>query len=88
MIAALSHSGCRYNLHSDDTSAAYCSAHLKSDSLNTTTFNSLAKGTTSGRGDLNFFGDKQIQSQVPLSGCAPEVSILVSNPFSFSALVH
>src|SRR5947208_2455023 len=86
-IAALLHSGCKYNLHSRETIAAYCSAHLKSDWLNMIIFNSFANGTTAGRGALNFLGDKQIQSQVPLRGCEPEVSIFVSNPFSFKARV-
>src|SRR5438067_2408198 len=52
-----------------------------------TTFNSFAKGTTSCSGALNFFGDKQIQSQVPLNGCEPDVSILASNPLSLNVAV-
>src|SRR5665647_1959447 len=86
-MGALSHSGCKNNLHCGETIAAYCSAHRKSDWLKITTFNSFANGTTSGRGALNFLGDRQIQSQAPLNGCAPDVSILVSNPFSFNAAV-
>ena len=46
-----------------ETSAAYFSAHSKSDLLKMTTFNSFASGKISGNGALNFFGDRQIQSQ-------------------------
>ena len=74
---ALSHSGCRYNLQSAETKAAYFSAQAKSELLKTTIFNSLANGKIPGRGALNFLGDKQIQSQCPLKGEEPEVSIFL-----------
>src|SRR4051812_43378364 len=79
-IGDLLHSGCRNNLQAGETRAAYFSAHSKSLLLKITTFNSLASGKISGRGALNFLGDKQIQSQEPLTGQAPEVSILVAKP--------
>src|SRR5690606_2514313 len=85
--AALSHSGCRYSLQPEDTCAAYFSAHSKSDLLKITTFSSLASGRFSDSGALNFLGDKQTQSQSPVNGCAPEVSILVCNPAAFNDLV-
>src|SRR6266487_6927690 len=80
ICAALSHSGCKYNLQEDETSAAYFSAHAKSDLLKMITFNSFAFGKISGNGALNFLGDKQIQLHLPLNGYAPEVSICVFKP--------
>ncbi len=50
------------------TWSACSSAHRKSLLLNTITFSSPANGKISGLGDLNFLGDKQIQSQLPESG--------------------
>src|SRR5215212_1592010 len=85
---ALSHSGCKYNLQLSLTSTAYFSAQSKSDLLKTTIFNSFANGIIAGRGALNFFGDKQIQSHLPLNGCAPEVSIFVFNPADCNSRVN
>src|SRR5579871_3748572 len=76
----LLHSGCRNNLHFGETSVAFFSAHSKSLLLNTTTFNSSAVSKISGVGALNFFGEKQIQSQSPLNGLDPDVSICVLKP--------
>src|SRR5947209_18397685 len=77
--AALSHSGCRYNLQEGETKASSFSAQLRSDLLKTTIFNSLANGTTSGTGALNFFGESVIQSQFPERGELLEVSICFFN---------
>src|SRR6185295_14510509 len=88
MMADLLHSGCRYSLQAGETRAAYFSAHSKSLLLNTTTFSSLASGNISGSGALNFLGERQIQSQEPLTGQAPEVSILVANPAACRASVN
>jgi len=66
--ADLSHSGCKKSLQVCETSPAYFSAQSKSLLLKTTIFNSFASETIPGNGALNFFGDKQIQSHVPLSG--------------------
>src|SRR5688500_11666126 len=41
-----------------------------------------------GAGALNFFGEKQIQSQTPLTGYTPEVSMCVLMPASFRDLVR
>ena len=65
ICAALSHSGCKYNLQLSLTIAAYFSAQSKSELLKTTIFNSWAKGITSSNGALNFLGERQIQSQPP-----------------------
>ena len=65
-------------MHEGDTCAAYFSAHSKSDLLKTTIFNSLAFSITSNKGSLNFLGERQIQSQLPLKGLEPLVSILIS----------
>src|ERR1700744_3383784 len=78
--ADLLHSGCRNSWQPGAVPAAHCSAHSKSDLLKMTTFNSLARGTVSGGGALNFFGERQIHPHSPLSGQAPEVSIWVANP--------
>src|SRR6188474_2355214 len=86
--AALSHSGCRKSLHDGATNAAYFSAQSKSLLLKTTIFNSFASGIIPDNGALNFFGDKQIQSHVPLNGYAPDVSICVFKPDCFSSLVN
>src|SRR5687768_6355681 len=50
-------------------------------------FNSFASLITSGSGSLNFLGDKHIQSQLPLKGEDPEVSILVCSPASCNSFV-
>src|SRR5215471_4329337 len=71
---ALSHSGCRYSLHFLETVAEYFSAHSKSDLLKMIIFNSSARGRISGKGALNFFGETHIQSQLPVSRYAPDVS--------------
>ncbi len=78
--SALYHSGCKYNLHSSETKAAYFSAQAKSDWLNTIIFNSSACNKMPDKGGLNFFGERHIQPHFPLTGCEPEVSILVVNP--------
>src|SRR4030095_13271815 len=85
---ALSHSGCKKSLHDGETNAAYFSAQSKSLLLKTMIFNSFASGIISGNGALNFFGDKQIQSHLPLSGYAPDVSICVLNPADCNSLAR
>ncbi len=77
ITGALLHSGCKYSLQWGETCAAYFSAQPKSDLLNTTIFNSLASGKHSTKGALNFFGERVIQSQMPLNDELPEVSICV-----------
>ncbi len=64
-------------LHAGDTSAAYFQPS-QNRSLPLSTH--LQPGVISGKGTLNFFGDKHIQFQLPLSGCAPDVSIFVCKP--------
>src|SRR5688572_3120601 len=39
-------------------------------------------------GALNFLGEKQTQSHVPVKGYAPEVSMLVRSPAFFNSLVN
>src|SRR5687767_10719149 len=51
-------------------------------------FNSLAFSKIEGCGTLNFFGEKQTQSQLPLKGYAPDVSIWVLSPAFFSETVN
>src|SRR5688572_28350663 len=87
-IVVLSHSGCKYSLHSVETSAACFCAQSKSDLLNTTTFSSFAKGMISGNGALNFLGERQILSHSPDIGLLPDVSILFLNPFLCNACVN
>src|SRR5690606_27420895 len=82
--AAFDHSGCRYNLQLLLTCAACSSAHAKSLLLKTITLSSPATSNTSFCGALNFFGERQTQSQCPLNGYAPDVSIKVFIPASCS----
>src|SRR5687767_4368134 len=84
---AFSHSGCKYNLQCGETWPVNFSAHSKSDLLNITTLSSCASGRICDKGDLNFFGERQIQSHTPLNGCAPEVSICIFNPASWKTEV-
>src|SRR5665213_239623 len=42
----------------------------------------------SGKGGLNFFGERHIQSQLPVKGDEPEVSIFVANPSSCNVEVN
>ena len=60
--------------------AAHCSAQSKSDLIVDDHFEFVCQGGMAGRGALNFFGERQIQSHSPLRGQAPEVSIWVANP--------
>ena len=83
----LLHSGCKYNLQLGETCAANSSPHLKSVLLKTMIFSSFAKGTTSGNGALNFFGERHIQSHDPESGEEPEVSIFVCKPTACNLFV-
>ena len=41
-----------------------------------------------GNGGLNFFGERHIQSHVPVNGEEPEVSILVAKPSFFNSEVN
>ena len=50
-------------------------------------FSSLASGRISGRGALNFLGERQIQSHLPESGAEPDVSICVLKPLACRASV-
>src|SRR5947207_1759405 len=74
------HSGCRNNSQVRLTLAACSSAQSKSLLLKTMILSSFAFSNTEGCGALNFFGDKQTQSQFPVRGYAPDVSMLVFNP--------
>src|SRR5579863_10222599 len=78
--ADLLHSGWRNRRQPGLVREAHFSAQSKSDLLKMTTFSSLATVAIPGRGALNFFGERQIQSHSPLRGHAPEVSIWVANP--------
>ena len=86
-MEAFSHSGCRYSLQFLETNAAYFSAQSKSDILKTTTFSSSAFCNISGKGALNFLGERHIQSQFPVNGDEPDVSIFVLRPAACNALV-
>src|SRR5665213_1578027 len=51
-------------------------------------FSSFAFIRISGNGGLNFLGERQIQSHVPVSGEEPEVSIFTAKPSFFNSEVN
>lgn len=86
MSAIRLHSGCRKSRQSFFVPVLQLSAHSKSLSWPMTVFISSAMAVTSMSGGRCFFGERHIQSKVPLSGCVPEVSRNILYPLSFRRL--
>ena len=87
MLSYTLHSGCRYSRHLRPTRAAHCSAHAKSSSDCIMTFNSSARAKASSSGGSCRLGDRHTQSNSPLRGCVPDVSMNISKPRSCKARV-
>ena len=82
----LDHSVCRYNLQFELRLWIKDSAHNISLWWNTIGLNSSAIAKVSGIGNLNFLGERHIQSGSPNKGYAPEVSICERILFNFTMI--
>jgi len=86
MLSYLLHSGCRNNLHFLSTFLLYFSAHAKSDLSSIITLSSSAFLQISVRGGAFLFGERHIQSHLPVKGYMPDVSIKVRISIFFNEL--